>query len=56
LPPGRALLLLAFCVQDAHLLACQFQVHFEFLFATEGVAAGIGFDFGAAQRHPFQRD
>lgn len=38
------------------MLARQFQVRFQFLFATEGIAPGIGFDFGSVQRHPFQRD
>ncbi len=56
LPMGGCLLLLPFCVQDAHLLARQFQVRFQFLFAAEAIASGVGFDFGSVQCHPFQTD
>jgi hypothetical protein len=31
-------------------------MRFQFLFAAEPVASGIGFDFGSVQRHPLQRD
>jgi hypothetical protein len=45
LPLGGGLLLLAFCVENAQLLARQFQMGFEFLSTAEGIVPGIGFDF-----------
>ncbi len=56
LPIGGCLLLLPFCIQDAHLLARQLQMRFQFLFAAEAIASGISFDFGSVQCHPFQTD
>jgi hypothetical protein len=41
LPVGRCPLLFTFCVQDVHLLTCQFRVHFKFLFAAEGITAAL---------------
>lgn len=40
-------------IQDPHLLARQCQMRFDLLLTPKRVAAGIGFDLGAIQRHPF---
>src|SRR5262249_25623383 len=53
---GCGFFLLTFCIQNAHLLARQLQMSFELVFAPEAVTARVGFDLGAVQRHPLQRD